>query len=156
MQSYGGLPALLFLSLIKTDAMIGRKLSQSIIFNRSRQSPSLLNFCNLFSSAKKRILFHFQLSFPCFTSIISYFTVYCNSLRIFRGSLILYTKIWLFSIVKSSILPFSHLILLLLSPSSLSSPTSFSKRNPSERSRTLLFFFIFFFFLLIRKRGTKK
>lgn len=36
-------------------------------------------------------------------------------------------------------------------PYSLSSPTSFSKRNPSERSRTLLFFFIFFFLFSFNK-----
>ena len=54
-QSYGGLPALLFLSRMSARAMVGRKLSQSMIFSRSRQSPSSLIFSNLFSSANREI-----------------------------------------------------------------------------------------------------
>ena len=33
--------------------MVGRKLSQLMIFSRSRQSPSSLSFCHLFSSANR-------------------------------------------------------------------------------------------------------
>jgi hypothetical protein len=44
-------------------AMVGRKLSQSMIFSRSRQSPSSLNFSNLFSSANREICFMFEPSF---------------------------------------------------------------------------------------------
>lgn len=73
-----GLPALLFLSRINANAMIGRKLSQSMIFSRSRQSPSSLNFCNLFSSANREICFIFWTLFPCSASIISCFAKFCN------------------------------------------------------------------------------
>lgn len=83
-QSYGGLPALLFLSRISASAMVGRKLSQSMIFSRSRQSPSSLNFSNLFSSANREI--YAWTTLPCSASIISYFVGYCNRWGIFRGS----------------------------------------------------------------------
>ena len=88
MQSYGDLPALLFRLRISASAMVGRKLSQSMIFSRSRQSPSSLNFSNLYSSANKEICFIFRTHFPCYAYIISYFAVCCNRLGIFRGSLI--------------------------------------------------------------------
>ena len=61
MQSYGGLPALLFLSRMSARAMVGRKLSQSMIFSRSRQSPSSLNF--QISSANREICFMLEPTF---------------------------------------------------------------------------------------------
>ena len=61
MQSYGGLPALIFLSRMSARAMVGRKLSQSMIFSRSRQSPSSLNF--QISSANREICFMLEPSF---------------------------------------------------------------------------------------------
>ena len=66
------------LSFFKPSFRMGRKLSKSIIFNRSKESPNLLNLSSWVSSANRLICFIVLAPFLLFDLIISHFPAFFN------------------------------------------------------------------------------